>query len=219
VGAAGPKGANGDTGPHGAVGANGDTGPHGADGANGDTGPQGADGANGPKGDTGAEGAQGPQGVTGSTGDAGRDGVSGAVWSGTLNMFAAVGSFSNGGTDVAKATIDLAQGATGFTITGTAGFKPGGQASTAGIVGCGFTADGIDIQTHGQAETYVAAGIPSSASVQLAAVGVVDEESLPVGEHDVRMNCFTTSNLLNWGGHFIVTYANKVDATPDAPAI
>jgi hypothetical protein len=195
-------------------------GPAGPKGANGDKGLQGADGANGPKGDTGAEGAQGPQGVTGSTGDAGRDGVSGAVWSGTLNMFEAVGSFGNGGTDVAKATIDLAQGATGFTITGTAAFKPAtGEASTAGIVGCGFTADGIDIQTHGQAETYVAAGIPSSASVQLAAVGVVDEESLPVGQHDVRMNCYTTSNLLNWGGHFIVTYANKVDATPDGPGI
>ena len=193
-------------------------GPDGAKGATGDTGPQGADGDTGPKGDTGAEGAQGPQGDTGSTGDAGRDGVSGAVWSGTLNMFEAVGSFGNGGTDVAKATIDLAQGATGFTITGTAAFKPKtGQASTAGIVGCGFTADGIDIQTHGQAEMYVAAGIPSGASVQLTAVAVVDEESLPIGQHDVKMNCYTTSNLLNWGGHFIVTYANKVDATPDGP--
>lgn len=171
-------------------------------------------------GDTGAAGAQGPQGVTGSTGAAGRDGVSGAVWSGTLNMFQAVGSFGNGGTDVAQATIDLAPGATGFTITGTAAFKPAtGQASTAGIVGCGFTADGIDIQTHSQAEEYVAAGIPSSASVQLTAVGVVNEQSLAIGQHDVRMNCYTTSNLLNWGGHFIVTYANKVDATPDGPGI
>jgi hypothetical protein len=157
VGPDGAKGANGDTGPQGADGA---VGPDGAKGATGDTGPQGADGDTGPKGDTGAEGAQGPHGDTGSTGDAGRDGVSGAVWSGTLNMFEAVGSFGNGGTDVAKATIDLAQGATGFTITGTAAFKPKtGQASTAGIVGCGFTADGIDIQTHGQAEMYVAAGI------------------------------------------------------------
>lgn len=217
VGTSGPVGGRGATGTSGADGA---VGPAGPKGANGDTGPQGADGANGPKGDTGAEGAQGPQGVTGSTGDAGRDGVSGAVWSGTLNMFEAVGSFDTGGTDVAKATIDLAQGATGFTITGTAAFKPAtGEASTAGIVGCGFTADGIDIQTHGQAETYVAAGIPSSASVQLTAVGVVDEESLPVGQHDVKMNCYTTSNLLNWGGHFMVTYANKVDATPDGPGI
>jgi hypothetical protein len=217
VGPAAPVGGRGATGTSGADGA---VGPAGPKGANGDTGPQGADGANGPKGDTGAEGAQGPQGVTGSTGDAGRDGVSGAVWSSTLNMFEAVGSFGNGGTDVAKATIDLAQGATGFTITGTAAFKPAtGEASTAGIVGCGFTADGIDIQTHGQAETYVAAGIPSSASVQLTAVGVVDEESLFVGQHDVKMNCYTTSNLLNWGGHFIVTYANKVDATPGGPGI
>jgi hypothetical protein len=219
-GAAGTSGPVGGRGATGTSGADGAVGPAGPKGANGDKGLQGADGANGPKGDTGAEGAQGPQGVTGSTGDAGRDGVSGAVWSGTLNMFEAVGSFGNGGTDVAKATIDLAQGATGFTVTGTAAFKPAtGEASTAGIVGCGFTADGIDIQTHGQAETYVAAGIPSSASVQLAAVGVVDEESLPVGQHDVRMNCYTTSNLLNWGGHFIVTYANKVDATPDGPGI
>lgn len=195
-------------------------GPAGPKGANGDTGPQGADGANGPRGDTGTAGAQGPQGVTGSAGAAGRDGVSGAVWSGTLNMFRAVGSFGNGGTDVAQATIDLAPGATGFTITGTAGFKPAtGQASTAGIVGCGFTADGIDIQTRSQAEEYVAAGIPSSASVQLTAVGVVNEQSLAVGQHDVKMNCYTTSNLLNWGGHFIVMYAKKVDATPDGPGI
>lgn len=217
-GAAGTSGPVGGRGTTGTTGADGAVGPAGPKGANGDTGPQGADGANGPTGDTGAEGAQGPQGVTGPTGDAGRDGVSGSVWSGTLNMFQPVGSFGNGGTDVANATIDLAQGATGFTITGTAGFKPAtGQASTAGIVGCGFTADGIDIQTQDQAETYVAAGIPSSASVQLTAVGVVDEDSLPVGQHDIKMNCYTTSNLLNWGGHFIVTYANKVDATPDGP--
>jgi hypothetical protein len=25
--------------------------------------------------------------------------------------------------------------------------------------------------------------------------------------------------VTNWGGHFIVTYANKVDATPDGPGI
>jgi hypothetical protein len=156
--------------------------------------------------------------MPGPQGDAGRDGVSGAVWSGTLNLFVPVGLYGNGGTDVAQATINLAQGATGFTVTGTAGFKPTtGVPSTAGIVGCGFTADGIDITTHGQAETYVPAGTPSSSSLQLTAVGVVDEQSVLIGQHAIEMNCYTTSNVLNGGGHFIVTYANKVDATPDGP--
>ena len=142
----------------------------------GDTGSQGEVGETGSQGEVGDTGSQGEAGETGSQGEAGRDGVSGAVWSGTLNTLQTVGNFGNGGTNVAGAAVNLTAGASGLTLTGTAGFKPTAT-SQAGTLACAFTVDGIDIQTHGQAEVYVPAGLPTNASLQISVVGALDEES------------------------------------------
>ena len=73
VGAQGPKGEKGDTGPRGLRGEKGDTGERGPQGETGATGPQ------GPKGETGAIGPQGPRGETGATGPQGPKGKDGEV--------------------------------------------------------------------------------------------------------------------------------------------
>ncbi|MFF9240091.1 hypothetical protein ACF1AL_14830 [Streptomyces sp. NPDC014801] len=71
VGAAGPQGPAGATGP---AGAPGPQGPAGATGPQGPTGPAGADGAQGPKGDPGDPGPEGPAGPKGDTGPQGPPG-------------------------------------------------------------------------------------------------------------------------------------------------
>ena len=73
VGAQGPKGEKGESGPQGPRGEKGDTGERGPQGETGATGPQ------GPKGETGATGPQGPQGETGATGPQGPKGKDGEV--------------------------------------------------------------------------------------------------------------------------------------------
>ena len=73
VGAQGPKGEKGDTGPQGPQGETGATGPQGPQGETGATGER------GPKGETGATGPQGPQGETGATGPQGPKGKDGEV--------------------------------------------------------------------------------------------------------------------------------------------
>lgn len=73
VGAQGPKGEKGESGPQGPRGEKGDTGERGPQGETGATGPQ------GPKGETGATGPQGPRGETGATGPQGPKGKDGEV--------------------------------------------------------------------------------------------------------------------------------------------
>lgn len=68
VGAQGPKGDKGDTGPKGATGDKGEKGDTGAQGAKGEKGDTGSQGERGPKGDQGAQGPTGPQGPQGVSG-------------------------------------------------------------------------------------------------------------------------------------------------------
>jgi hypothetical protein len=82
LGATGPQGNQGATGPQGPIGltgATGATGPIGLTGTTGATGPQGPTGATGPMGPQGPAGATGPIGLTGSTGLTGPQGVIGAM--------------------------------------------------------------------------------------------------------------------------------------------
>jgi len=81
AGATGAPGETGPQGPAGATGAPGETGPQGpagATGAAGETGPQGPAGATGAPGETGPQGPAGRAGATGPTGDTGATGASGA---------------------------------------------------------------------------------------------------------------------------------------------
>ncbi len=83
IGAVGPQGTQGDTGPQGPQGIQGDTGPQGPQGTQGDTGPQGPQGIQGdtgpqgPQGIQGDTGPQGPQGIQGDTGPQGLQGIQG----------------------------------------------------------------------------------------------------------------------------------------------
>lgn len=76
IGAVGPRGPRGETGPIGPEGSRGETGPRGPEGPQGPTGAQGPTGPQGPLGPIGPIGPQGPTGATGAQGPDGPSGIS-----------------------------------------------------------------------------------------------------------------------------------------------
>lgn len=149
TGAAGPQGPIGPIGPTGPTGATGPAGPTGSTGLTGTTGATGSQGPQGIQGNVGTPGTAGSQGIQGLTGNTGPQGTTGTT--GPAGPAAVYATLANGATAMAFGTntavkvtptalatytttvpaagvrcdlIVLTSGASSFTITFGAGFKP-----------------------------------------------------------------------------------------------
>ena len=201
IGAAGPTGAQGNTGPLGPTGAVGATGPKGDTGATGPLGPTGAAGPTGPVGGTGAVGATGAQGPTGVVGATGPKGDTGAT--GPLGPTGAAGATGPAG----------ATGATGHTgptgATGPTG--PQGNQGNTGATGptgptgpVGATGDTAYAFAGGSGSVavQVPSGTPEYAPWGMSTIGTTEATiRVPVaaggtmGTLTVNLNGFPSSGL------------------------
>ena len=174
LGATGPQGVQGATGPQGPIGLTGATGPQGPIGLTGATGPQGPIGLTGATGATGPQGPAGATGLTGATGATGATGPQGAAGQGvptggtTGQVLAKVnatdyntqwvtpsagGSGDNLGNHTATTTLNMNSnaitGATNITATGTATLSGNAYPTNTGTNGQVLTTNGAGALSWG----------------------------------------------------------------------